>query len=100
MRRNLALLALVAFLVTLVLHAPAALLLKSKDGDAVQWVGAEGTLSSGRVAAILVNQRPVVNGLRWTLQPWWLALLRVSVDVQTGTEPPVRARISRALFGK
>jgi hypothetical protein len=99
-RRTLVVLAVAAFLVTLLLHAPAALVLKpSKDGS-TQWVGAEGTVSSGRVAALVVNQRPIVTGLQWTLRPWWLALLRVTLDVQAGSDSVLRARVSRALFGK
>jgi hypothetical protein len=96
-------LALLAFLATLVLHAPAALLYAwvAKPGEPakIRLHGLHGTVSSGGFAALTVNNRPALRDARWTLQPAWLALLRVAIDFEAGQEAVVRARISRAPFG-
>lgn len=92
-----------AFLLTLVLHAPAALLLggapdPKKPGQA-RLHGVYGTLSEGGFAAMSVNNRPVLRSGRWTLHPAWLALLRIAVDFEAGEDAVVRARVSRSVFG-
>lgn len=102
-KRWIAVLALLAFLATLVLHAPAALLYAWAANPAqpapVRLHGVHGTVSSGGFAAMTVNNRPALRDARWTLQPAWLALLRVAVDFEAGQDAVVRARISRAPFG-
>lgn len=96
-------LATLAFLATLVLHAPAALLYAwtqdPKQPAKVRLHGVHGTLADGGFAALSVNNRTTLRDARWTLQPAWLALLRVAVDFQAGDEAVVHARISRAPFG-
>ncbi|HUS24066.1 MAG TPA: type II secretion system protein N [Candidatus Binatia bacterium] len=97
---RLALLGGAAFLSVLVLHAPAALLLRTPADGAFQFAGVEGTLAAGRVGAVLAGARPVLSDLHWTLRPWWLPLLRLTVDVEAGGDTPLHARVSRALFGR
>ena len=96
-------LALAAFLVTLVLHAPAALLYAWVQNPAapssLRLYGVHGTLAQGGFTALSVNNRPTLSDGRWTLLPAWLALLRVAVDFQAGDDAVVRARVSRSIFG-
>lgn len=101
-RRYLVLLALLSFVITLVLHAPANLLyawtLGARPG-AVALHGVQGTLSQGRFDALSVNNRPVLADARWALHPAWLALLRFSADIETGGATVARVRISKGLLG-
>ena len=96
-------LAVVTFLVTLLLHAPANLAYAwalGAKGDARLGVfGVHGTVSEGGAAALTVNRRPVLQDVTWTLQPAWLALLRLTADVQSGGDAVLRARVSRSVFG-
>jgi len=96
-------LALVAFFVTLVLHAPASLLYawsqNPQEPAKVRLHGVHGTLAEGGFAALSVNGRPALQQVRWTLQPAWLALLRVAAYVEAGDEAVVRAHVSRSIFG-
>lgn len=93
-----------AFAATLILHAPAALLYSRKSAqppaDAVQLHGVQGTLSHGGFSALSVNNRVVLTDARWKLQPLWLGLLRLSADLEAGGDTQLRARVSRAVFGK
>ena len=102
-KRWIVVLALAAFLVTLVLHAPAALLYAWAQNPAapspVRLHGVHGTLADGGFAGLSVNARPTLSDGRWTLLPAWLALLRVAVDFQAGDDAVVRARLSRSIFG-
>jgi general secretion pathway protein N len=101
-KRWIVVLALLAFLVTAVLHAPAPLLyawIASPERPAsIRLHGVHGTVASGGFAALTVNSRPALRDARWTLQPAWLALLRVAVDLEAGQDAVMRARISRAPF--
>ncbi len=96
-------LAAAAFLLTLVLHAPGNLLyawvLNARPGMPNQLHGIHGTLSQGGFAALTINNRPVLGQASWDLHPLWLALLRVSADVQSSGDPVVRMRVSRSVFG-
>lgn len=100
-KRWLVLLALVAFLATVVLHAPANLLYAwgQQTPGTVRLHGLQGTLQRGGFAALTVNNRPLLRDARWTLHPAWLALLRLTADVEAGGDAVVRARVSRAVFG-
>lgn len=102
-KRWVVVLAVLAFLVTLVLHAPAALLYAWMQDPArpskVRLHGLHGTLSRGGFAAMTVQQRPALRDAHWTLLPAWLPLLRLAADVKAGDEAVVRARVSRSLFG-
>jgi len=101
-KRWIVVLATLAFLVTVVLHAPAPLLYAWIADPAqparVRLHGVHGTVASGGFASLTVNNRPALRDARWTLQPAWLALLRVAVDLEAGQEAVMRASISRAPF--
>lgn len=96
-------LAAAAFLVTLLLHAPAALVYAWIQDPArpaaVRLHGVHGTLARGGFASLNVNNRPTLRDATWALQPAWLALLRVSAELESGGDAVVRARVSRSLFG-
>ena len=96
-------LAAAAFVATLVLHAPAALLYgwsqDAKQPSKVRLHGVHGTLAQGGFAALSVNNRPTLREARWTLRPAWLALLRVAADFEAGDEAVLRVRVSRSVFG-
>jgi general secretion pathway protein N len=100
-RRWLVALALLSFLLTLVLHAPAPLLHAwvATPGGGTAVHGLHGTLAEGGFAALTVNQRPVLGESRWRLQPAWLALLRLSAELETAGDPVIRVGVSRGLFG-
>ena len=101
--RWLVVIAVLAFLLTLLLHAPANLAyawtLGKKPDARLGVYGVHGTLSHGGFAALTVNRRPVLQDVTWTLQPAWLALLRVTADVSSSGDAVVRARASRSVFG-
>jgi general secretion pathway protein N len=103
-RRYLLLLALLAFLVTLVLHAPANLLYAWSRGPApagaVMLHGLHGTLVDGGFTTLTVNNRAVLNNARWKLHPAWLALLRFTADLEAGGDSVVRMTVSRGVLGK
>jgi general secretion pathway protein N len=92
-----------AFVLTLLLHAPAALTyawtLGAREGGPFAFHGVHGTLSQGGFAALTVNRRPVLQDVTWTLRPAWLALLRVTADLRTGGDAVARVRVSRSVFG-
>lgn len=102
-KRWVVVLALAAFLLTLVLHAPAALLYGWTQNPAqpakYRLHGLQGTLSEGSFAGLSVNNRPTLGKARWTLRPEWLPLLRLAVDLEAGDDAVVRARVSRSVFG-
>lgn len=102
--RWLIVLAALAFLATLILHAPAAVLYSRIEAQlpagAVRLHGVQGTLSQGGFSALTVKNRVVLTDARWTLHPGWLALLRLSADLETGGDAVLRASVSRAVFGK
>ncbi len=96
-------LAVLAFLVTLVLHVPAALLYawsqNPQQASKVRLHGVHGTLAQGGFSALSVGNRTPLRDGRWTLRPAWLALLRIAADFEAGDEAGVRARVSRSVFG-
>lgn len=101
-RRWLILLGTLAFLVTLVLHAPANLVYawsRPKAPGPTQLHGVHGTVASGGFASMTVNNRPVLTDTTWTLQPAWLALLRLSADVESRGDTILRVGVSRGLLG-
>jgi general secretion pathway protein N len=98
-------LGLLAFLATLLLHAPASLVYawsrgaKPATGGAVLH-GVHGTLVAGGFTGLTVNNRPLLGEGRWALHPWWLPLLRLSADFEVGGDTVIRVGVSRAVFGK
>jgi len=97
------LLAALAFVVTLVLHAPAPLIYgwsTAKGTTQTRLHGVQGTLASGGFSAMTVRDRTVLADARWTLRPAWLALLQLTFDVETGGDTVLRARVSRTPLGK
>lgn len=102
--RWLVLLGLLAFLVSAILNAPAdrlyAMVAARQAAPALQLHGVQGTLSAGGVAGISLHRRPMLGALEWQLQPAWLLLLRLSVDLEMRGDPQVQATLSRGLFGR
>lgn len=98
-------LGLCAFFITLMLHAPAAVMYGWSGGTAdgsspLRIYGMEGTVSQGRFAALTLNQRPLLGETHWHLKPAWLLLLRATADVETRGDTALHVRVSRAVFGK
>lgn len=101
-KRWLILLVLLGFLPSLLFGVPAGVLYgwaTARSGDgAVQFYGLHGTLADGGATVVSVRGKPVLQDLHWTLHPGWLALLRLSLDVETGGDAVLRANVSRAPF--
>ena len=85
--RNLLLIGLAVLLWSLLVHAPAASVYAwlVPAGTPVQLSGVEGDLDQGKVQALALNGRPLLQNLRWSFQPWWLPLLRLSFHVEGGS---------------
>lgn len=102
-RGGLIALGLLAFVATLVLHAPAALLYawsqNPKAPSPTVLHGLQGTLSQGSFDAVSVNGRPTLGSARWTLRPLWLLVLRLTADLEAGGDAVVHVRVSRTPFG-
>jgi general secretion pathway protein N len=101
-RRYLLLLGLLGFAATLALHTPAALLYAwsgPRPETGLQLHGIQGTLGQGGFSALSVQNRPVLRDVSWSLHPAWLAMLRLTADVQAAGDTVIRARVSRAPFG-
>lgn len=103
-RRWLVVFTLLAFVVTLVLHAPASLVYAWSRGQQPApggpvLHGVHGTLASGGFSGLTVNNRAVLGEGRWALHPWWLPLLRLSADFEAGGDTVIRVGVSRAVFG-
>ena len=94
-RRRLITIGILAFVWTLLSHAPAATLygwFAPKDVP-TQLLGIEGSLGEGRLAGITSGGRPLLRDLHWQLQPWWLLLLRASFHIDTGAPIALNGRI-------
>lgn len=102
--RYLVALALLAFFFSMLLGAPPALLNAwlhtEKGANSLRFYGVHGTVAEGGFASLTVNNRPALTDAHWRLKPLWLALLRLSVDVDTGGDARVHVNVSRAIFGK
>lgn len=87
--------ALIVFIVALITHVPAATALARlmPQPSPLQPYGVTGTLSSGQLASLRAGPHEVVNDLRWTLQPWWLAAGRLAFHVDSSAEPKVRGDV-------
>jgi hypothetical protein len=103
-KRWLVVLGVLAFLGSLLFGMPAALLYAwshpEKSARNLRLYGVHGTLVDGGFAALTVNNRPALTDARWHLHPGWLALLRLSADLDTGGDALVHLNVSRAVFGK
>ncbi len=97
-------LGVLAFLGGLLFGMPAALVYAwshpEKSTRNLRLYGVHGTLVDGGFAALTVNNRPSLTEARWHLHPGWLALLRLSADLDTGGDSQVHMNVSRAVFGK
>jgi hypothetical protein len=86
-RKRLLAIGLVVFAITLLLRAPAATVYGWLAGEAqaspVGINGLSGTLSSGRFAGLSVQNQVLLQDLEWKLQPLWLLLGRLAVDLQS-----------------
>jgi hypothetical protein len=84
--RTLILIGVAVFAWTLLLHAPAASLYAwfAPKNSPVQLYGLDGELTEGRLQALGVNGRPVLQSLHWRFQPLWLPLLRAVFHVDGG----------------
>lgn len=86
-RKLLIAVAATAFLCGLVMQAPATWitrLIGSQSG--IEIYGAQGTLTNGRMDALVVNGRPALQNLRWTFKPLWLLLAQRALDVSAEAE--------------
>jgi len=91
---------LAAFLWTLVIHAPIALLhsLRSKEST-VQPIGLAGNIAEGRVAGISSAGHVVLRGLHWRWHPLWLLALRAAFDVEASEPAVVDGRVEFMPWG-
>lgn len=87
------LLGALSFLAGLMLLVPAALLQHWARGDnpprLLELFGLSGTVLSGTLSGVAINQRPALGDLRWRMQPLWLLLGRASFHVDGGRDSAV-----------
>ncbi|MGD2073921.1 MAG: type II secretion system protein N [Gammaproteobacteria bacterium] len=88
-----------AYLLFMIVTAPAARVLPWVQPEGVQLAGLEGSLWSG--SAALVTATPVqLQDLHWQLQPFALLLGRAEARLEARLEGrPVSARVGEGLFG-
>lgn len=101
MRRLTVIAGVLSFIAGLVLLAPAATLcgwLAPRLGARLTLAGVEGTVREGQVAAVLVDGRPLVDKLHWTLSPGELLLGRVGVDLASNGATVLDGHVSKS-FG-
>ncbi|MBL6751455.1 MAG: type II secretion system protein N [Nevskia sp.] len=81
--RTLAIVGAAALAWMLVVRAPAELLYAwlAPKAAAVRAIGLEGSLTEGRAGAVTLNGHPLLTGLHWRFEPWWLPLLRCEFQV-------------------
>lgn len=94
--------AVAVFIASLIGQAPAATLyawFKPKGPAPVELMGLQGTISSGRAAGISANNRPVLNNLNWTLQPWRLLLGQLGFHVESHGDTTLDSHVAHSLFG-
>lgn len=88
-RRKLLLLGLLVFLGTLILQTPASLLhhwlAPRLASSPIQFQGLSGTLSSGRVARVDLQGRPLIGDLAWDLRALQLLIGRASFLLSGGS---------------
>jgi general secretion pathway protein N len=100
--RTIVVIGVLVFLWSLLMHAPAASLYGwlSPPGAPVQLSGIDGDLDQGKLQSLALNGRPLLQNLRWSFQPWWLPLLRLSFHVDGGTpDLGFSGRAARTLGG-
>lgn len=101
-RRHLLIVGIVAFLLALLVNAPAATVYgwfaPKETPAAVGVTGLDGTLFNGRASAITLRGRPALAGIAWSLQPLSLLWGRVTYRLQS-SDPQLLldARVSEGI---
>lgn len=90
-----------AFVLALLVHAPAGALYAwlAPKAATIELYGVDGTLLHGSVAGVGVQGRAAWQSLRWDLHPLALLTARILADIDTSTPAVVRARVSLAPWG-
>lgn len=94
--------AVIVFIGSLITQAPAATLyawFKPKAPTSVQLFGLQGTVKHGQAAGLSINNRPLLNHLEWTLQPWRLSLGQVAFHLESRSENTIKSNLARSPFG-
>ena len=92
----------VVFIGSLVAQAPAATLyawFKPKGPTPVELVGLQGTVSAGHASGVNVNNRPALNNLIWTLQPWRLLLGQLGFHLESHGDTTLDSNVALSIFG-
>lgn len=101
-RRGLIPLGLIAFVWTLLFHAPAATLYGwfASKNSGVQLLGIEGSLGAGSLAGVASNGSTILRDLHWRMQPWWLLLARASFQLDSGAPIAISGRAGISPFAR
>lgn len=92
----------VVFIGSLIGQAPAATIyawFKPKGPAPVELVGVQGIVSAGRVSGININNRPALNSLNWTLQPWRLLLGQLGFHLESHGDTMLDSNVALSVFG-
>jgi general secretion pathway protein N len=95
--------AIAAFVISLVVLAPAATLyswFKPKQTPAAaEFLGLQGSVSEGRMAGLSINGHPALNDLHWTLKPLRLLLAQAAFQVQAGGDAALDGQVALTPWG-
>jgi hypothetical protein len=100
--RGLWIVGVVVFVVTGLLHMPAALLygwLKPHLGGAAIY-GIEGKVGEGSALGFSLNGRSVTEQIQWQLKPWWLPLASVDAHLQGSGTAEINGDVRAAPGGR
>lgn len=100
-RRHLILIGIAAFLVSLIVSAPAALLyskLPHRPGN-IELSGIDGTLIDGGASALLLGGQPLLSGLQWHFRPAQLLLGRAAFALESSGALSVSGSAAQLITG-
>ena len=101
-RRQYIIIAALVFTASLIVQAPAATLygwFKPKSASAVEVLGLQGSIGDGHAASLIIDNRPVLSNLHWTLQAWRLLLGQLSFHLESSGDSAMDGRVALTPLG-
>jgi hypothetical protein len=100
--RSLILVGVLVFVWNLLVNAPAASAYAwlAPNAAPLRLFGLEGSFDRGEAQALQLNGHTLMQNLRWSFQPWWLPLARLSFHVEGGNaDLSLKGRVARVYGG-